>query len=711
MLAIHFTPAELSVIDDFGSIKTSIDLVQGTSLVTLHNAITKNCYDRSRNAHPVRIHIADTMLLAPDGAKKLDDLGDILGLEKLELPADHSKDQMLRFLQDRPKDFEAYAIRDAEIAARYLERIQKECRDLGLTDNYRPITIGALAVRTFTTRLQQAGHSYDDIMGMRRGNQRTGVRRSSSTRIHTNIKAEVHEDLAIRCYHGGRNECFLFGAFDEVFTDYDLEGAYSTALAAVIEPDYDNLFETKDPEDFTLDRMGYAAVKWKFPADTTRFTCLFHRDEQGHGLIYVLEGEGFVTSPEIDLARRMGAEIEIAYGVVVPPKPDGIRPFLEISRWVNEQRRIYDKKKFPFENAFYKLIGNNIYGKVAQGLKDKSRVFNTLTGNTRQLERSAISDAYAAAYVTGLVRATTSEIISQLPSTVLVGNTITDGVCTAATDAEMAQAIEGPQCQFFADLREMITGSRNIIEKKGTTAGMVFMRARMHASINPEGGKPILAKVNMPMGHLRTDEGEALPDEEKNRILLQTFFDRAWDKEWHSRNITTARKLWDTEGDLLNEDKVQYVGMDYDMKRRPSDPEMGNATSTTKPHLRFSTRPHRTYAEYQKARKVFDQFKEPMKLTGDLEAFLQDVDTYGSKKQKTRQKRRLLLYAEDVRNRASVGDDGIHHPDGNRLKPREVDELVKSITNNEMVATADQLRQSRRGSPIRQRFSLTLTSR
>ena len=80
--------------------------------------------------------------------------------------------------------------------------------------------------------------------------------------------------MAIRCYHGGRNECFLFGAFDEVFTDYDLEGAYSTALAAVVEPDYD-LFETKDPEDFTLDRMGYAAVKWKFPADTARFPCLF----------------------------------------------------------------------------------------------------------------------------------------------------------------------------------------------------------------------------------------------------------------------------------------------------------------------------------------------------------------------------------------------------------------------------------------------------
>ena len=100
--------------------------------------------------------------------------------------------------------------------------------------------------------------------------------------------------------------------------------------------------------------------------------------------------------------------------------------------------------------------------------------------------------------------------------------------------------------------------------------------------------------------------------------------------------MTTARKLWDTESDLLAEDKVQFVDMDYDMKRRPVDPEMGIATSITEPHLRFSTRPHRTYKEYQKARKVFDQFKEPMKLTGDLEAFLQDVDTYGSKKKNVR---------------------------------------------------------------------------
>jgi hypothetical protein len=543
------------------------------------------------------------MLLAPDGGKSLDNLGSIIGLEKLDLPQGYTKDEMQRLLEERPTEFEAYAIRDTEITARYVERIQQECRDLGLTRNYRPITVGGLALRILTTRPQEDGLSYDAIMGVERSSRPAGPRRSNATRSYANGIADRHEDLAVKCYHGGRNECFLFGAYDEVFTDYDLEGAYSTALAAVIEPDFDNLIETTDPSDFTLDRMGYAHARWKFP-DTTQFPCLFVKDVDDHGLIYVLEGEGYVTSPEIDLARRMGADIEIVSGVVVPPKHEGVRPFLGISQWVNEQRRKYDKTNRPFENAFYKLIGNNIYGKVAQGLKDKSRVFDTRTGNTRQLERSAITDAYAAAYVTGPVRATTSEILSLLPDDVLVGNTITDGVCTTANDEQVAKAIQGPQCQFFAGLREMITGSKNIIEKKGTSNGMVFMRTRMHASIEPE-GKPILAKVNMPMGHLSSEAGEALSDEEKNKILIETFVGREWDKVWKTRSLNTARKLWDTEGDLLSEEKVQYVGMDYDMKRRPEDPEEDDIGEyTDRPHLRFKTRPHRTYPEYQKARKV-----------------------------------------------------------------------------------------------------------
>ncbi|MBE0574097.1 hypothetical protein IH575_04300 [Candidatus Dojkabacteria bacterium] len=322
VLASHFTPAELSVIKDFGDLKRRVEIIQGTSFVTLFNPIALRCYDRSKNVHGVRAYLTDTMLLAPEDGKKLEVLGGILGIKKLDLPKGYDKDNMLRLRNERPEDFKDYAIRDAEIAARYLERIQKECGDLGL-DNYRPITVGGLAVRTFTNRLREARRTYDDIMGVERASRRTGPRQSAATRTYRNKLVAKKEKDAIDCYHGGRNECFLFGPFNETFTDYDLEGAYSTALVAVVEPDFDNLKETKNLEDFRLDQMGYALARWKFP-ESVRFPCLFVRDDNGHGLIYVHEGEENVTSPEIDLARRMGAEIEIISGVVVPPKKDGV---------------------------------------------------------------------------------------------------------------------------------------------------------------------------------------------------------------------------------------------------------------------------------------------------------------------------------------------------------------------------------------------------
>ena len=103
------------------------------------------------------------MLLAPDDSKSLANLGSLLGYEKLELPHDHNMDEMQRFLDECPELFKEYAIRDAEITARYVRRIERECSDLGLDD--RPVTIGGLAQRILTHRLEEEGHPYDVVMG------------------------------------------------------------------------------------------------------------------------------------------------------------------------------------------------------------------------------------------------------------------------------------------------------------------------------------------------------------------------------------------------------------------------------------------------------------------------------------------------------------------------------------------------------------------
>ena len=96
--------------------------------------------------------------------------------------------------------------------------------------------MGGLAVRTFIRKLEENGHSYDQIMGTAQSSTREGRGRSSFTsniRVYQNCLAERHEKLAIDSYHGGRNECFLFGFQEGIFTDYDLEGAYSTALVGL----------------------------------------------------------------------------------------------------------------------------------------------------------------------------------------------------------------------------------------------------------------------------------------------------------------------------------------------------------------------------------------------------------------------------------------------------------------------------------------------
>jgi hypothetical protein len=75
-------------------------------------------------------------------------------------------------------------------------------------------------------------------------------------------------------YQGGRNEAFMFG-FTEVgwWYDYDLAGAYSTAMAAIRMPDWSGIKVSHNVEDYQHDALGLARVHFRFP-DDIRFPCL-----------------------------------------------------------------------------------------------------------------------------------------------------------------------------------------------------------------------------------------------------------------------------------------------------------------------------------------------------------------------------------------------------------------------------------------------------
>ena len=165
------------------------------------------------------------------------------------------------------------------------------------------------------------------------------------------------------------------------------------------------------------------------------------------------------------------------------------------------------------------------------------------------------------------------------------------------------------------------------------------MLNNLHLGKLIQGYDPILAHVNFPMGHLKTEDSDApITLQECNDELLRAF--REWNQEWAARRLTTARDLYDDEHlGLVHDEYMKFVGMDYDFKRKPFD------TTTNHDHLAFETNPWLNHKEYSQTRRVFDTFQEPIKTEMDLEVFFQDVHTRGNKKHRPRPNRRLKLYA------------------------------------------------------------------
>ena len=128
--------------------------------------------------------------------------------------------------------------------------------------------------------------------------------------------------------------------------------------------------------------------------------------------------------------------------------------------------------------------------------------------------------------------------------------------------------------------------------------------------------------------------------------------------------MTSARKLYETGNNLLEEETTKFLGMEYDFKRKPLKP------TTTRQYLTFQTSSWFNQEEYIKCRKTFDQFKEPLKSITDLDVFFQDVDTKGKKKSRTRGKRRKIVFVNDLRDRMAVAADGLLGDDRERLETK-----------------------------------------
>jgi hypothetical protein len=657
VLLAHFTRADLSMFWDFPKLRLRFDSVRNT-FATMRKPCKLTLWDQQRHGHPVTVVLRDTMLLTPGGELSLAALGKQLGLEKLELSPAETKN-MGGFLASDPNRYCDYALRDPEICLRLTERLLKQSTPVTGSAKLPP-TLSSLGVTQLLRLWEQAGISRHSVLGTellkdKKWNAEKGRNYTRTKTIPTRDRHR-YESVATECYHGGRNEQFLFGAgLRGLWTDYDLCGAYTTALALIGMPDWSAMRQTRDLDEFQPTTLGFAQVRFSFP-DGTRFPCLPVCTP--FGLIFPLTGISDCCSPEIYLAVKMGARLEIVTGLVVPCDPLN-PPFLPFIQHCTRERISHPKGSF--EEALWKDVGNGLYGKLAQGLMMK-RCYDSRSDAYAVLPPSRITNPFFAAYTTSLVRAVMGEFLHRLPPVATVCNVTTDGFLTTASPEAVAHSAAGPLGLLFARARQDICGDPKSIEAKHRIAQPLGWRTRGQATLESLPGQPfVLAKA----GLKPPTRDKAL----QNEWIIGQFLSRTPGSRYEFDVLRSMADMCRQGGDLVPESIDRRLNMDFDWKRRPVDPCHRNIRG--QPHLAFDTVPWESEAQFIRCRERWDEFRRDrvLKTTADLtdfEDFLAANPVAGIRRPRRNGEVRLALrmfLRAFVRDRCGLTSDALSYPE------------------------------------------------
>ncbi|MGL6493383.1 hypothetical protein ACSZNX_20755 [Aeromonas veronii] len=562
-------------IDDIGARRT------GSGLMKLR--------DKFRKEIECKVKFVDTLPLTPSSAG-LDIVGDLIGIPKLVLPEGYSKSDMKRFMLEQPDLFRDYALRDAKIAVVYGLKMQGFAEGLGLKS--LPATIGSIAVNIFILSLDKLGLDLNSAIGVeeiteeiwdeRRGKPRT-IKRNQATAARL-----IFEELARLCYAGGRNETYMFGPTVYcVFHDVDIVGAYLTALLGLRVPDYENARLERDPDAYRGDVMGFARVRFSFPAGTS-YPCLPVRSRAG--LIFPLRGVGYCGAAEIEAALNMGCDIEILQGCIVPWVKGSPRIFSAFAEQVRANRAKYPKGSF--EEQLWKECGNSLYGKTGQGLKNKS-TFDIPTGLSKAIPASAITNPYFAAYVTSFVRAVLAELLNNISHHYGLISVTTDGFITTADLSEIP--LDGPVSSRFHSLCH----SSEMLIEKHRVQQLIAMKTRGQVtSVACDGYPEILAKAGVK---------PPVPRPEHNSYMLDLFLQREPDQRTDASHLISTSEQWRTESDLVMLQKTRRLNLEFDWKRRLVNPRMTGVAGVE--HISCDSEPWETIEQCEHARALFDGWR------------------------------------------------------------------------------------------------------
>lgn len=642
---------DLGALGDFAELKRQVDSVAGKVATVKSQAVLE--YPKAMitgdGMEPIMIglHFIDAAAHVPPG-KALRDVGLLLDLPKLEIPEPYSIERMDEYLRMDPVGYRAYAMRDAEIAVMYALRVSAFAKDT-LKVQSLPATASGLALRWYLNTLKEVGIDRLQAFGLQATTKEafhkpTRRRRTYKEEEPTPMR-RIQEAFLTDCYAGGRNEAMWIGPTPVgQWTDYDLSGAYSTGLLDLPPIDFDNPMATLKLEDFLGHVAGYALIDFEHRADT-RFP-VFAISRGGKGLIFPIKGRCYATAPELRAAYDLGCHITIRWGIVYPwlnldglvdgqgvPRTRLFGAFIMAGRTLrgslkkqleitNVARRAAGLPEMEsLEEQAAKLYLNGLYGKVCQALRPKT-VFDTRKVSSTQLKPSPITNPGIGAHVTGFIRAILAEVLNKIPRNRTVLSCTTDGFLSDATDAEIAQCLDGPLCQRFQQLCFDIDPKQKMLEVKHRVAQVVVIKTRgqltgkllSEKDVAKENDgkhrKIVLAKAGVqPIVKAAPSLDAESYKRLQNEKMLNLFLDRRPGKKILMSQFPSIRDQWENGVDLHRYSRRITLSMEPDLKRKLVDPRMVTVDSRQRSHLAMNSEPWRTVDEFDAARAKMDQWR------------------------------------------------------------------------------------------------------
>lgn len=599
---------------------------------------------------PLSVIVRDCMGQSAPGQKALGVLGQVCGVPKLRVG--DSIEDMTRMRRERLAEFLDYGVNDAVIVVEYLTALWG-------VNAVPPVTLsggGARALRDGIKRywgIDGAGNS--EFMARFQGLVRVNDGETTdddglsyyTQRSLTPVDGDANQvhSSCMGGFHGGLNVCLRVGSIPGLTYDHDIQSAYPSAMAAIVDVDFENgcIEEVVKDRDLTLDDFPLGIVtplvayaSWEFPEGVEPClpvkvgqSIIYPRTSKGVGAAQGegMEGVGFggfegawVCGPELALALSLGARVTVQIGYRLRVLMHNGAPSRSMRAAVRqmvadraEAKRVWGKGSLV--EQMIKVATNSCYGKLAQDVAERSG-WNAWAEEMESIGGSSVTSPYHAAMITSLVRALLLGMVNQVD---LISVT-TDGFITTEDDVEAFDCFGASA--VFRDARDALVGDPTVWEVKHFQDDLVNLTTRGNVSCQLDG---VLTRGNvstrldgvLARAGLKTP-GELRPgfdadDAERGRLSLAErlwFRDLAVSRTGKIRNPYTSfpsfRELSRSTDrvDFGPVDRAPEVSLDFDMKRRPLMETLRVDVVDGHELAGFDTAPWDNVSDYLRAREI-----------------------------------------------------------------------------------------------------------